>query len=71
MNLELIQIRLNELQKQHGMSQIELAHKLNVHRNSVNGWMKGYRAPDTDTVIKLSKLFNVSADYILGLSNKK
>ena len=40
-----------------------------VTRSSVNAWEMGLSTPTTQYVVALSKLFHVSADYILGLSS--
>lgn len=51
------------------MSQAELARKLDVTRSSVNAWESGLSTPTTQYVVALSKLFRVSADYLLGLES--
>ena len=52
-------------------SQAELAKKLDVTRISVNSWEMGVSTPTTYYIIALSKLFHVSADYILGIENER
>lgn len=54
------------LRKQKGMSQEELAEKLNVSRQAVSRWEGGSALPDATNVLQLSKLFEVSADYLLN-----
>ena len=54
------------LRKQHGLSQEELAGKLNVSRQAVSRWEVGSALPDASNVLQLSKLFGVSADYLLN-----
>ena len=49
------------------MSQAEVARRLQVTRSSVNAWEMGLNVPTTQYIIELSKVFNVSTDYILGL----
>ena len=49
------------------MSQAEVARRLQVTRSSVNAWEMGLNVPTTQYIIELSKIFNVSTDYILGL----
>ena len=70
MNLEIAN-RLTALRKQNGYSQEELADKLNVSRQAVSKWERGESSPDTDNLIALAKLYNVSLDELLGLSNNK
>lgn len=54
------------LRKQKGMSQEELAERLNVSRQAVSRWEGGSALPDATNVLQLSKLFEVSADYLLN-----
>lgn len=54
------------LRKEKGMSQEELAEKLNVSRQAVSRWEGGSALPDATNVLQLSKLFEVSADYLLN-----
>lgn len=48
-----------------GMSQEALANEMDVTRQAVSRWETGDAMPDTDKVIKLSRLFDVSTDYLL------
>ncbi len=54
------------LRKEKGLSQEELAEKLNVSRQAVSRWEGGSALPDATNVLQLSKLFEVSADYLLN-----
>ena len=54
--------RLYEMRKAHNLSQEELADKLNVSRQAVSKWECGDSSPDTDNLIALSKLYDVSLD---------
>jgi len=53
------------LRKAKGMSQEQLAKRLNVSRQAISKWEQGLATPDVSNVIELSKLFNVSIDYLL------
>jgi len=57
--------KLIELRKKNGMTQEELAEQLNVSRQSVSKWEGAQSVPDLDRVLKLSKLFGVTTDYLL------
>jgi len=57
--------KIIKLRKQNGWSQEELAEKLNVSRQSVSKWESAISIPDMDKVVKMSKLFGVSTDYLL------
>lgn len=54
------------LRKQNGLTQLELAEKLNVSRQAISRWEVGTAAPSTDNLKELSNLYDVSVDYLLG-----
>ena len=60
--------RIKQLREQAGYSQAQLAKRLDVTRSSVNAWEMGLSMPTTQYVVALTKLFHVSADYLLGLT---
>ena len=57
--------KLQTLRKSKGMSQEQLAACVNVSRQAISKWELGESMPDTNNVIQLSNLFNVSIDYLL------
>ena len=57
---------LYELRVRHGLSQDELAEKLFVTRQAVSRWETGETVPNTETLKRLSDLFNVSINTLLG-----
>ena len=59
---------IKNLRQQSGLTQSDLAKKLNITRSSVNAWEMGISIPSTQYVVELAELFKVSTDYILGLS---
>lgn len=63
-----IQLGLNlaDLRKRHGYSQEALAEKLGISRQAVSKWERGDSTPDTDTLILLAELYNVSLDELIG-----
>lgn len=63
MNLEK---KLVSLRKQKGLSQMELAEKLNVSRQAISRWEVGAAVPSTDNLKMLSELYGVSIDYLLS-----
>ena len=63
----MISDRIKELRERAGYSQSQLAKRLDVTRSSVNAWEMGLSTPTTQYVVALTKLFHVSADYILGI----
>lgn len=64
MNLEIAK-KLQDLRKQNGYSQEELADKLQISRQAVSKWERAEASPDTDNIIALAKLYNVSLDELL------
>ena len=64
MNLQIAN-RLLQLRKERGLSQEELADQLGISRQAVSKWERAEASPDTDNLICLAKLYNVSLDYLL------
>ncbi|WP_160686655.1 helix-turn-helix transcriptional regulator [Clostridium sp. C2-6-12] len=58
--------KIQTLRKQMNLSQEQLAEKLSVSRQAVSKWELDQSIPDTDKILEISKLFNVSTDYILN-----
>ncbi len=58
--------KILSLRKQSGMSQEELAEKLNVSRQAISRWEVGTAQPDASNVLQISKLFGVTSDYLLN-----
>ncbi len=58
--------KILNLRKTNGMSQDDLAEKLNVSRQAISRWEMGTAQPDTPNVLQLSKLFGVTTDYLLN-----
>lgn len=57
--------RLQKLRKQNNFSQEELAAKIGVSRQAVSKWERAEASPDTDNLLLLAKLYNVSLDEML------
>ncbi len=57
------------LRQQAGLTQSQLAKRLNITRSSVNAWEMGISVPSTQYLVDLADIFKVSTDYILGISN--
>jgi HTH-type transcriptional regulator/antitoxin HipB len=57
--------KLVKLRKENGLSQEELASKLGISRQAVSKWERAEASPDTDNLICLAKLYNVSLDDLL------
>lgn len=61
--------RLKELRKSKQITQQELAESINLVKSSISAYEKDFKYPSIDVLIKLSNYFNVSCDYLLGLSD--
>lgn len=57
--------KLIELRKKNGMSQEELAEKMDVSRQSVSKWEGAQSVPDLNKILALSQIFGVTTDYLL------
>ncbi len=64
MNVETANNLVN-LRKSRGLSQEALAEKIGVSRQAVSKWERAESAPDTDNLIALSELYEVSIDELL------
>ena len=58
--------KLTELRKYNALSQEALAEKIGVSRQAISKWERGDASPDTDNLISLSKIYDVSLDDLLG-----
>ena len=57
--------RIQDLRKNKGISQEELADKIGVSRQAVSKWESKQSTPDLEKIIMLSEFFNVTTDYII------
>lgn len=63
--------RIKELRKQNNLTQLELANKLNITDKAVSKWESNIGEPSIDLLMELSKLFDVSIDYLLTGNNRE
>jgi len=59
-------VRLKELRKKKGISQLRLATDLNTTQNTISRYETGEREPGIDELVKIADYFNVSVDYLIG-----
>ena len=57
--------KLQLLRKGRGWSQERLAEEIPISRQAVSKWESGAAMPDTENVLRISQLFEVSTDYLL------
>lgn len=59
---------IKNLREEANLTQADLAKLLNVSPSTVGMWEQNRRSPDTEFLKKLTTIFNVSSDYLLGIS---
>ena len=63
-------LQLKEIRKMRGMTQKDVYLKLQVSPNCYASWEQGRTEPDIGSIKKLCEIFDVSADYLLGLEDE-
>ena len=63
--------RLRALRRSARLTQEELAEFMRYSVNAVRNWELGYSVPKVDAAAELADFFNVSLDYLVGMSDKK
>lgn len=63
--------RLSKLRKEKGLSQAEFGRLFNLGQSTIGMYETNKREPDTNTIKQFAEYFNVSTDYLLGLTNKR
>ena len=61
--------RLENLLEERNLTQRKLATELHIAPSTLNGYLRRGREPDFDTLIRLAEYFEVSTDYLLGVTN--
>ena len=61
--------RICELRGHLGWSQVELSRRLRVSKQTVSNWENDNIQPSIEMLVRLSKLFGVTTDYLLGLED--
>ena len=61
--------RIGELRNAFGWSQVDLAKRLGVAKQTVSNWENENIQPSVEMLVRLAKLFGVTTDYLLGLDN--
>ena len=63
-------MRLKDIREDRDLTQREIAEHLHIRQNTYSQYENGQRGLPLDTLIKLAHLFEVSTDYILGLTDE-
>lgn len=67
--MEILAVRMKELRKEAKLKQTEAAEALGVSISAYCRYEYGQREPDASTIAAMATFYQVSADYLLGLSD--
>lgn len=62
---------IRRMRQTRNLSQVELAKALGVTKQSVSNWENDNIQPSVDMLVRISKFFSVSTDFMLGLEQRK
>ena len=63
--------RLKELRNERYLSQMDLALETGLSQSAITTWETGSRQPNSTAIITLANYFEVSCDYLLGVSDER
>ena len=63
--------RIKQLRIERGLSQVDLAKKLGVSKQSISNWENDNIQPSIEMLLKISRIFSVSTDYLLGEDSRE
>ena len=63
--------RIKELRVSQKITQNDFASRLGVTKSAISSYENGSRLPSHDILIKISRIFKVSTDYLLGCVDEK
>lgn len=64
-------LRLENLIEENDITQRQLSTELHIAATTLNGYVNNHREPDFHTLVRLARYFDVSTDYLLGLTDEK
>lgn len=62
--------RLRDLREDHDLTQIQLVTQLGIHKTTYTNYEQGKREPPFELMSRLAEFYNVSLDYIAGLTDQ-
>ncbi len=62
--------RIRDLREDADLTQDQLIQKLGMHKTTYTNYEQGKREPPLEFIVNLAKFYNVSIDYIAGLTNE-
>lgn len=60
-----LSLRITNLRKEAGLSQTQLAKKLNISPSALGNYEQGRRLPSVDLLVQISRFFDISLDYLV------
>ena len=63
--------KLQEMRRQYGFTQQQVANRLGVSPSVVSGYETGERTPSAEVLLALAYLYNCSTDYLLGRQSQE
>ncbi|MCI9273818.1 MAG: helix-turn-helix transcriptional regulator [Clostridiales bacterium] len=63
--------RLRELRVRKRLTQTQVAYRLNLSKTTISGYENNVKTPSLDIFVQLCLLYDVSADYLLGLDHRE
>lgn len=63
--------RIEKLRTSYNWTQVQLAQKLNVSKQTISNWENNNILPSVEMLIKISNIFSVSTDYLLSLDDRE
>lgn len=67
---EILGEKIKRLRKENGLNQTQLAERIGVDKSAISFWENGINEPKANYITKLALLFNISADYLLGIEDE-
>ena len=61
--------RIKEIRSENKLNQSDFGKSLSVSQDTISLWEKGKSVPNTEYIILICKLYNISANYLLGLED--
>ncbi|MDR2559290.1 MAG: helix-turn-helix domain-containing protein [Oscillospiraceae bacterium] len=62
--------KIKNLRLQKGLTQVQIAKRLNITKNAVYSWEMGTSSPSLINLARLAQIFGVSTDYLLGVNER-
>ena len=67
--MQILNIKLAMLRKEHGYTQEQLSDFLNLTRSAISNYELGLNEPSLDTMVAIADLYGASLDWLMGRTN--